>query len=88
MAKTLPKSEIGKVGYFSSDGALLFVMAAKISNGKFLLYKNDDTGLVKLGEASDPKKLEAEFKVYEMMNGGIEKCCTKKKRQKKTDENV
>lgn len=88
MAKTLPKSEIGKVGYFSSDGALLFVMAAKIGNGKFLLYKNEDTGLVKLGEAGDPKKLEAEFKVYEIMNGGTGKCCMKKKRQKKIDGNV
>lgn len=58
----LPKGERSKVGYYTADGELLFIMTQK-DNGGFTLYRVSGEDIVKLGRGADPKKLESSFDV-------------------------
>lgn len=60
----LPKGEHSKVGYYTADGELLFVMSQK-DNGGFTLYRVSGEDIVKLGRGTDPKKLENSFSVID-----------------------
>lgn len=60
----LPKGERSKVGYYTADGELLFVMSQK-DNGGFTLYRVSGEDIVKLGRGTDPKKLENSFSVID-----------------------
>ena len=62
----LPKGERGKVGYYNSDGELLFVLTQK-ENGGFTLYEVSGEEVKKLGKGADPKKLENNFNVIKKM---------------------
>jgi len=57
-----PKGEHGKVGYYTANGELLFIMTQKDSGG-FTLYKASGENITKLGRGTDPKKLESTFDV-------------------------
>lgn len=66
-----PRGEHAWVGYYNSNGDLLFIITSKNNNRDlYYLYENRSGEFVKLGKDKDPLKLCDKFKVYDKIHDG------------------